>query len=353
MPRAAADAPRWAFLDLLRGVAALAVVMQHGLEHVVPGFRDWSCRVFSPGQFGVTLFLLISGFIIPASLERSGSNSRFWMQRVFRLFPLYWATIAFYAIHCWMIQDWQPPQTWQWLVNMTMLQEFCRVPAVSGVFWTLSLELLFYATCSLCHALGWLRRAERIAWLGQAGLFAAGVGIPLLLSRRVPGGFGFLFLTMFIGSLIYRFTTREVSGKHLGVQLLSLTAVALSVGYCCFAHLPRPGLAFSFQGVIANWSIAYLAFFAGLWGRALAMPQAATYLGRISYSLYLVHPCVILMLPGSWPPVAYLAALLTGTGAVASLTFRWIEEPSIQFGKRWLSPRPAVGGVETSTTRAA
>jgi len=66
------------FLDALRAVAALAVILQHGLELSVPGFMVWTTRNFSFGQAGVCLFFLISGFIIPLSLEKSGSNIRFW-----------------------------------------------------------------------------------------------------------------------------------------------------------------------------------------------------------------------------------------------------------------------------------
>src|SRR5579864_4968448 len=86
----ASSPDRLPFLDVLRGLAALAVVVEHGLAVTVPGYLDFSLGFFDMGQWGVTLFLLISGFIIPVTLERGGSNFKFWVNRFFRLFPLYW-----------------------------------------------------------------------------------------------------------------------------------------------------------------------------------------------------------------------------------------------------------------------
>src|SRR5579864_792683 len=168
----AARRDRLAFLDVLRGLAALVVVLEHGFAVCFPGYLDWSIRYFDMGQFGVTVFLLISGFIIPVTLERGGSSARFWVNRFFRLFPLYWTTIAFFALYYHFLRPtgWHPKETWQWLANLTMLQDFVQAPHVTQVFWTLTLELLFYVSCSLLYALGWFRRIWLLVWLGQAGL---------------------------------------------------------------------------------------------------------------------------------------------------------------------------------------
>src|SRR5436305_3617009 len=86
--------PRLAFLDALRGVAALAVVAAHIQAHLADPVGDIApARYFSAGQFGVTLFFLVSGFVIPMTLER-GSPRSFWIKRVCRLYPLYWASLA-------------------------------------------------------------------------------------------------------------------------------------------------------------------------------------------------------------------------------------------------------------------
>src|SRR5437868_2051289 len=85
---------RLEFLDFARATAALLVVLAHGVSVSVPGFLAWSRANLDPGRVGVVLFLLISGFIIPASLEKGGNLGRFWLRRFFRLFPAYWVSVA-------------------------------------------------------------------------------------------------------------------------------------------------------------------------------------------------------------------------------------------------------------------
>src|SRR5215210_2024076 len=89
-----AGSGRLVFLDALRGLAAMAVFVSHAAERVSPILRDIVHTRFDLGHFGVTLFFLCSGFIIPFSLERQNSLASFWISRIFRLYPLYWFTIG-------------------------------------------------------------------------------------------------------------------------------------------------------------------------------------------------------------------------------------------------------------------
>ena len=333
---------RLPFLDVLRGLAALAVVFEHGFAVCIPGYLDWSFRYFELGQFGVTLFLLISGFIIPVTLERGGSNARFWVNRFFRLFPLYWATIAFFALYYLLLGggDFYPPRLWHWLANLTMLQEFVRVPHVTAVFWTLTLELGFYASCSLLYALGLTRWTWLLVWLGQAGLVALGVVYPLVFDRRFPGGYAFLILTMFVGTMFYRCTAAQLSRKHLAAMLTVLAPVAMAVSYVCFALYPRERDPLTFHCVLCIWLAAYAVFALTLRWRSLPMPGVLAYFGRISYSIYLVHTWLVRLLPSDWPAIAYLGTLVGGTLALSTLTYHVIESPCIRLGRRLLAKKP-------------
>ncbi len=80
---------RLGWLDALRGIAALCVVFDHLTYSVLQPVRDSVYHWFDPGQYGVFVFFLVSGYIVPASLERKGSVRGFWVSRVFRLYPLY------------------------------------------------------------------------------------------------------------------------------------------------------------------------------------------------------------------------------------------------------------------------
>ncbi|HMF17322.1 MAG TPA: acyltransferase [Gemmataceae bacterium] len=347
-PLPAAFENRLQFLDVLRGIAALVVVLEHGFAVCIPHYLDFSIRYFDLGQFGVTLFLLVSGFIIPVTLERGGSVRRFWVNRFFRLFPLYWTTIAFFWLyyHLCAPASLHPKESWQWLMNLTMCQEFMRVPHVTTVFWTLTLELIFYALCSLLYPLGLFRRTWNLIWLGQAGLIALGIGFPLATGRRFPGGYAVLLLTMFVGTMFRQWTTGQISRRRLLWSLASLAPISLAVSYVCFALFQRTGYPLTFHCVWLVWASAYACFVGLLSCRARAMPSWLCYCGRISYSIYLIHTCLVLILPHEWPRVLYLGTLLGGTLALSALTYHYIENPCIRLGRRLLG-KPRLAGLPT------
>ncbi len=61
------------FLDVARGAAALLVLVEHGLHECVPGYLEFSKRNVVVGQAAILVFFMISGFVIPMSLEEGGS----------------------------------------------------------------------------------------------------------------------------------------------------------------------------------------------------------------------------------------------------------------------------------------
>src|SRR6202012_2106928 len=84
-----ASGHRMAWLDALRGFAALFVVFDHLTYYVLQHVRTVVYQYFDPGLYGVFVFFMVSGYIVRASLERRGSVRGFWVSRVFRLYPLY------------------------------------------------------------------------------------------------------------------------------------------------------------------------------------------------------------------------------------------------------------------------
>ncbi|MFC7645188.1 acyltransferase family protein [Streptosporangium lutulentum] len=69
--------PRLAWLDALRGLAAVAVLLEHMLPWLLPALpRQY---LFSLGMYGVLVFFLVSGYIIPVSLEARGDVRAFWI----------------------------------------------------------------------------------------------------------------------------------------------------------------------------------------------------------------------------------------------------------------------------------
>src|ERR1051325_11195593 len=85
---------RLGWLDGLRGVAVLLVLYAHLTRYLFPGLREVTAGWLHAGTAGVMLFFLVSGYIIPASLERAGDLRVFWVRRLCRLLPLYLAVSA-------------------------------------------------------------------------------------------------------------------------------------------------------------------------------------------------------------------------------------------------------------------
>ncbi len=84
---------RLAFLDAVRAVAALFVVLEH-VGELFPTVRAVLIHDMNLGRAGVFSFFIVSGFVIPFSLERSNSLRKFWINRIFRLYPIYWGSLA-------------------------------------------------------------------------------------------------------------------------------------------------------------------------------------------------------------------------------------------------------------------
>ena len=93
---------RLAWLDVLRGLAALCVVFNHFGYFVPSRLNNPVYQWINPGDYGVFVFFIISGYIVPASLERKGSVRTFWVSRIFRLYPLYLLAVGF-ALALWAV----------------------------------------------------------------------------------------------------------------------------------------------------------------------------------------------------------------------------------------------------------
>ncbi|WP_327141522.1 acyltransferase family protein [Nocardia sp. NBC_01327] len=378
---------RFEFLDALRGLAALAVVIHHCSEVLWPGYIRFSTEYFGAGVFGVVVFFIVSGFIIPASLERGRSLGAFWVGRFFRLFPLFWGClIAALILHAVGVYGgppgWMASPAWNLVTNFTMAHWFLSGPNSQMVIvaWTLSYELVFYMFVSLLFIGRLNRRSVPLAVLAIGSIFLAALflpismvngsdatlatrltvvvatavvavffarraatrrsaaaavllaalAIPLVLNQPGPSGYSAaIFATMFVGTVMYRMTAGEVSAK-LGWAVFGLALCAI-IG---LALLQRPDLE-PVGGAVVIWKkygitmvASYLLFAAALLLRRYPFPRPLLFLGRISYSLYFVHALAINFLPKcpvsiAGIPAAWLTFCLWVFGSIALATLTY------------------------------
>jgi peptidoglycan/LPS O-acetylase OafA/YrhL len=349
---------RLGFLDFLRGIAALAVCFEHAGYRLWPHFRELTHNYFSFGKFGLTAFFLTSGFVIPYSLERSNSLRRFWVNRFFRLYPLYWFSIAvavtlFYCGVAEAVDELFPPHLIRNLfINLTMFQGFFGIPNVITLYYTLAMEMAFYIAFSVLFFKGLNRRSLSIAWLASGLLFVLAVFVPLSMHRRVPLAGLFYVVCLAVGTVIYRTFTGEASNRSLAALLGFLTFGTPIEIYCNYVFIKKADLLeqYTLLAVFCSWSAAYVVFLALYALRTYRFPKAFVWLGLISYSVYLLHPPLEAVIPVWQNPIYSLAAMLALTLAVSACTYRFIEQPGIALGKRVYNHIQAAGDKPRAQT---
>lgn len=358
LPVLRSEGERLVFLDGLRGVAALAVLAQHLGEGPFPAVQSFTTFDVQVGQLGVTVFFLCSGFIIPSSLERHRSLRAFWVSRGFRLYPLYWLSIVgalvlgylgiFHLPDSFRIRPIQSV-----VVNLTMLQTFVAVPNALAPYWSLAFEVEFYVIVSGLFVLGRLKNSLATAVTALSLSIVAGVAAPLILGRPGPIGIIFNLATMFFGTVLYRVHTGEIPTRRaLRTGALALTAmVAILAANFAGRDDPSAGGTRSFLPMLTAWALAYALFGATVAFRPRYILCPAVYVGRISYSVYLLHPLIIAAVPAIGGPIVTTLIWSSATVAVASITYRFIEVPSIRLGRRLLQNDGQTGDVRARQTR--
>ena len=237
MSRTAGAASRLAWLDALRGFAALCVVFDHGSTLLLRPARDFLYQWLNLGQYGVFVFFLVSGYIVPASLERKGSIAAFWTSRAFRLYPMYAAAIVLAAAAYWTGHgtirgaEHQPgTSAASWLL---MLPNLLAGPNVPNVVWTLSYEMVFYLLLAGLFAWGVHRHSGGYALACAAVAVALGGVLPMaaLTHWARHSANGPLALDVAADALIIAGIALAVFGARrtamAGTALAALTALVL------------------------------------------------------------------------------------------------------------------------------
>jgi peptidoglycan/LPS O-acetylase OafA/YrhL len=284
MHKEASPSSRVVELDALRGIAALAVVAfhyttQYGQQygHTTPlGFG------FALGNYGVNLFFLISGFVIFMTLERTRTAKDFVVTRFSRLFPAYWAAIGLTCIFVYFLgMREQRLPLHDLLLNLSMVQQILGSEHLDGSYWTLQVELFFYAQMLLWFVLGQLKRIHLIILLWLALVVGYGelvqhhmhfsyLARELLILRHIP------FFAL--GILFYRLHTRPQENR-LNYTMMGLCLVAIVIAdppVFLWVGLACCGIFLLFVNNLLAWMRG--AFF--------------VFLGSISYSLYLLHQAI-------------------------------------------------------------
>lgn len=354
---------RFELIDAMRGVAALAVVLPHAVGLFIYPHDSWLTSLFlrlaDYGRSSVEVFFVVSGFAIAYSLRDSATTGfslrRFMLRRAVRLDPPYWVGMLWAAlvIAIRARATGQPvpvPSLGQVVAHVLYLQDILKIDQLNIVFWTLCLEFQLYLVFALtmrgASALGERPRAttgllaatDMRGWLMVTAFFAS-----LILSHTVwpmrPGWFVPFFYLFLSGAL----AAWRVLGR-ISDRLFVICLVSMGLGLFLRPELQRV------LGLLAALLI-YVAIHRSALHRWLT-GWVAQWLGRISYSIYLVHAPLTFFFLGLRTRIASNSpalsiALLAGTYlftlALATLLHVTIEVPCLRLAQQLKRPRPLRG----------
>ena len=350
-PKAGAAAGNLPSLDGIRAVAFGLVFLSHqGLGGLVPG------------AFGVTIFFMLSGFLISTLMmqerERHGRVAirYFYLRRFLRLTPPLLVVLVFAllleaaglslrsttALGVIAILSY-------WVNYLMLFSSSFQIPDGLGVLWSLAVEEHFYLLWPwLFVFLAPMARPLMLRWMGllllaflcwRIFLFSVVHAAPDYLLHASDARMDSLLFGCLL-ALAWRRGPEREDFQHAWADIL-LAAVLLLITFFLRDDDFRGTLRFSLQGLALLPLFYYavrrpdLAFF-----RWLNHPLAA-YLGRRSYVLYLVHEVILKLIQSQLP--ALHSALVALTSLALSLLFaelcwRLVEAPLLPLRSR-LRPR--------------
>jgi len=341
---------RFEELDVLRGAAALCVVLSHYSSHCARYFGRGPFGVHLPTIYGfhaVQLFYMISGFVIYFTIERSATWKDFAFARASRLYPAYWTALTVMVLLDTAVFR-RPFWVGGYLTNLTMFQEFLGFNNLDNVFWSLTVEVAFYVIMAVLLTVGLTSRIELVAaiWLVVAALWSLldqylGVALPAFLPRMLI----LRYVSFFVAGIVFY---RIGRGGPTPARL-ALIAAALAEASVIDGVWDSDVAAVAWSDVLYRLVVAAILFsvFAmAVTGRLrFTISPITLWLGTISYCLYLSHRNIgyatlfRLHDRGIAISTSFLIALAGALTLAVALTYG-VERPAMRSLRRWRRARP-------------
>jgi peptidoglycan/LPS O-acetylase OafA/YrhL len=305
-------------LDGVRGLAILVVLLFHFIAQTTAtnAFERTVNRILNYGSLGVDLFFVLSGFLITGILydarAQPGYFRNFYMRRVLRIFPLYYAVLAvvFFVVplipvlHGSEIAGIREHQAWAWLyaINIYLSLHGEWVFSYLEHFWSLAVEEHFYfvwpfAVFSLGARPRLLMRvtlgivafsfAGRVAAsLGGVSLVTTTVLTPFQLDALCLGGFLAVYVRQPGGEEAARRAIKPLAFALAAVLVLEFVLRRVADSEVSVLHSARGGL---FRLLFAALLIHALAAPDRSWTARFFRSRTMIALGKYSYGLYVYH----------------------------------------------------------------
>jgi peptidoglycan/LPS O-acetylase OafA/YrhL len=354
-----ATAPKkFDYVDALRGLAIIGVLLTHGF---VRGreFLPPSLAVFADqSSMGVQLFFFVSAFTLFSSLSfRQGSEKKpffdFFIRRFFRIAPLYFLAIIFYS---WQVSPIQA----RWFGNsagITVAGIVANFLFLHGFYpywlnsvvpggWSVAVEAVFYLLLPILFLK--IKNANQALNFFVLSLFFRMVFL-LALSPLDPIADRWLW-----GSYLFFSFPNQLPVFSLGILMFFLIKDEYRLKFFPASLWSAAALFFINLGISAGSSSYHLIFallFLALglalsrYGWKIIVNPVICYIGKISFSLYLLHFAVIdwlknlgffdqTLVAGNLKYILNIIVVFAASIVISSLSYRFIELTMINLGKK-------------------
>ncbi|WP_433790034.1 acyltransferase family protein [Actinoplanes sp. CA-252034] len=360
----------------LRAVAAIGVVISHsGVPASLPEHLD---KIASWGHIGVPMFFMLSGVVLAYNYSHlKGWEGRrtvkFYIARIARVMPLYWAVIAYCAIYLWVYG--RPNHGWALLQNLLAVQTWSGdLKVAMGYYnspgWSIGVELFFYALFPFLVPLV-AGLARRFGWRGLIVLILAMATVILALwaAFHLTGHSSFkadnptsahrwlyrnplchlpMFVTGMAVAFLIPYTGRWSTRRHHAIQTFVFSYV---FGLAAFRPMGS-GWSSAAYGLlfVVPFALVMISLASGRgWMARILSTTVMVRLGLASYALYITHRWILFDLGtadriktgGGWAPYGALLITLAVLLLIAEGAHRYIEEPSrrllVRLTRRWTS----------------
>jgi peptidoglycan/LPS O-acetylase OafA/YrhL len=325
---------RFVELDYLRGFAAICVVAFHFFyKGPLEGWLNASASagkftLASYGYLGVHLFFIISGFVIMMSAHKAGAR-QFLVGRAARLYPamLACATLTFIAMSL-IAESPFKASVFQYLLSLTLVPEWFNVEPLDGAYWSLVIEVNFYLMIWLVIV---FKQMSRIEWFLAFWLLASIVNFLVPIPNFLKFFLNLSWAPLFVaGACFFRLRTM---GPSLLRLLLLVGSFIFSALYAVRAVWHSASVnPFVVAGIVSCFFLVFCFFW--LSKVRLKANSLATFLGLVTYPLYLVHQNIgyaVLNLIGKFNsalPNAVVILILSGLFLlIAWVIHRLVERP--------------------------
>lgn len=359
---------KFIFANQLRGLAALSVIISHwfGIYWAMPevvatytlspvqseirsvAFDLVSHQYFNFGATGVAIFFLVSGFVIPFSIEKN-KPSEFLIARFFRIFPTYLIGLIVSLTVVWLSgKFWGKQFLWNKetiISNAFLYFNMVGLPTVDLINWTLVIEVKFYFLAALLSTA--IIQGKTIplfifsifnlifAWKIKA--ITDFIGSPIINTSIHNLIVDFIYIEYMIIGIFFHYA---IKSRISTLKLIILSVVQLSIFTATWGGGGDSNLSDQFPMVTLNYYYGFIIFGVAYIFREKFKPTRwIDWLADISYPLYIIHSLIgystiKFLMHYNYPFFISVIVAMLITSFVAHTIHVFIEIPSTALGKK-------------------